>query len=537
MLDVAENRITFLAPGTFQKLTSLKRLDLSYNRITSFGKNTFSNLTALETLDIRGNLIRRYEKDVFKGLSSLMHFQTDDFHLCCLYFHSYPESKATCTGHGDDLSSCGDLLRMDFFRALVWMLALLAIVGNVMAVVHMTVQEEVDQRCAGFKVLAVNLCVSNFLMGVYLTMIGSADAMYRGQYVLQIEKWKYSSACKAAGFLALLSSQVSILTILLITLDRLLVVYRPLHLDLRSKYIAGLACGVVWVVGFVLCSIPFMRSAAHWQFYCWEGVCLFLPLSPKFPGWPFSFGVFVVLDFCLFLLIATGPVLLFAASRQACEVQVEQRSHDMVVSHRLLLLAFSNFCCWVPIGIAGLTAAFDVKIPVTFHVFASIFVLPLSSAVNPFLYTVNNLMEKRREKSEKVKIQLIMGRLHSEMMSWSIEKLRDVIKYGQLFLKAYTFDRRDVEYTEAAFATILQECIDHAELVKQWRGFQDIEDGKEDSEEANIEQVLIVLRSLHQLVSEQLFRSSDTLTELVQPVREDTYDTFVMETVGPTFSP
>ncbi|KAK7500202.1 hypothetical protein BaRGS_00008425, partial [Batillaria attramentaria] len=83
MLDVAENRITFLAPGTFQKLTSLKRLDLSYNRITSFGKNTFSNLTALETLDIRGNLIRRYEKDVFKGLSSLMHFQTDDFHLCC----------------------------------------------------------------------------------------------------------------------------------------------------------------------------------------------------------------------------------------------------------------------------------------------------------------------------------------------------------------------------------------------------------------------------------------------------------------------
>ena len=61
----------------------------------------------------------------------------------------------------------------------------------------------------GYRVLVMNLCVSDCLMGVYLAIIGAADAQYRGHYVTQDSQWRHSASCQAAGFLALLSSEVT----------------------------------------------------------------------------------------------------------------------------------------------------------------------------------------------------------------------------------------------------------------------------------------------------------------------------------------
>ena len=72
-----------------------------------------------------------------------------------------------------------------------------------------------------------NLCLADFLMGIYLTIIGTADSLYTGQYVLEDEAWRSSVVCKAAGFLSLLSSEVGAFIICVITLDRFLVLRFP----------------------------------------------------------------------------------------------------------------------------------------------------------------------------------------------------------------------------------------------------------------------------------------------------------------------
>ena len=45
----------------------------------------------------------------------------------------------------------------------------------------------------------------------------------------------------------------------------------------------------------------------------------------------------------------------------------------------------------------------------------AIFVLPLNSALNPFLYTFNTVMEKRREKEKAQLTKILEARLKTEM--------------------------------------------------------------------------------------------------------------------------
>ena len=49
--------------------------------------------------------------------------------------------------------------------------------------------------------LILNLALSEFLMGVYMVIIGSADLQYRNVYILHAEEWGESFLCKAAGLL------------------------------------------------------------------------------------------------------------------------------------------------------------------------------------------------------------------------------------------------------------------------------------------------------------------------------------------------
>jgi hypothetical protein len=59
---------------------------------------------------------------------------------------------------------------------------------------------------------------------VYLLILGVADRVFhagnQGSYVFHDTDWRHSATCKAAGFLCLLSSEVSAFIVCLITFDR-----------------------------------------------------------------------------------------------------------------------------------------------------------------------------------------------------------------------------------------------------------------------------------------------------------------------------
>ena len=64
--------------------------------------------------------------------------------------------------------------------------------------------------------------------------------------------------------------------------------------------------------------------------------------------------------------------------------------------------------CGTPIGLLGLLASSGTPIPGEVNVAMAIFVLPFNSAHNPFLYTLNIALEKRRRlEAERIEKRLL----------------------------------------------------------------------------------------------------------------------------------
>ena len=79
-------------------------------------------------------------------------------------------------------------------------------------------------------------------------------------------------------------------------------------------------------------------------------------------------------------------------------------SKNLNIARRLITVVVSDFLCWFPIGLLGLLAFSGTPISGEVNVAMAIFVLPLNSALNPFLYTYNLVMEKRRARKEAKRI-------------------------------------------------------------------------------------------------------------------------------------
>lgn len=71
--------------------------------------------------------------------------------------------------------------------------------------------------------LITNLAIGDFFMGCYLLVIAIVDANFRGVYSMHDKEWRTSSTCSFAGFLSTFSSEFSVFTLTVITLDRFLV--------------------------------------------------------------------------------------------------------------------------------------------------------------------------------------------------------------------------------------------------------------------------------------------------------------------------
>nr|KAG5696634.1 hypothetical protein BaRGS_034095 [Batillaria attramentaria] len=106
----------------------------------------------------------------------------------------------------------------------------------------------------------------------------------------------------------------------------------------------------------------------------------------------------IVLNFVLFLLIAAGQAFIYWSVRANSMLGTDttKKSQDLTIARRLITVAMSDFLCWFPIGLLGLLASDGTPIPGEVNVAVAIFVLPVNSALNPFLYTFNMIMEKRR---------------------------------------------------------------------------------------------------------------------------------------------
>jgi hypothetical protein len=131
-----------------------------------------------------------------------------------------------CLSPDDEISSCNSLLDQLLNRVFLILMAVLTTILND-ATFILRLREYISEKGSTFTVFVLNLCLSDFVMGVYLAIICVADSVYRDSYLWEEQSWRHSVACQVAGFLALVSCEVSAFNICLITLDRFLAVKFP----------------------------------------------------------------------------------------------------------------------------------------------------------------------------------------------------------------------------------------------------------------------------------------------------------------------
>nr|KAG5710132.1 hypothetical protein BaRGS_006651 [Batillaria attramentaria] len=186
--------------------------------------------------------------------------------------------------------------------------------------------------------------------------------------------------------------------------DRFLVLRFPFRNLRFQKRSAHLACIVAWILGLLLAVCPLLPFTTHWEFYSQIGICIPLPITrQEFPGHVYSFGVMIVFNFILFVSIATGQVFIYLSIRanSMAAADTSKQSKDLTIARRLISVVVSDFLCWFPIGLLGMLTLTGTPIPGEVNVAMAIVVLPVNSVLNPFLYTLNILLERRRRAREE----------------------------------------------------------------------------------------------------------------------------------------
>ena len=379
-------------------------------------KDGFKPFPALMTIDLRGCPLTSFPGDLFYGLSQLHMIYADNYKLCCPRTLPLGFDEDFCLAPQSEVSSCEDLLRSDTYRFFLWIVSLSSLAGNMGSFVFRLLILKNFLK-TGFNMFVTQLNVADVLMAVFLTMVGVADSTYRGRYLWHDLTWMSSVACSVSGFLCLMSSEVSAFIICLITLDRFIVLRFPFSQLRFQPRSAAVASGLAWVTGISLAAVPLLPVTAHWRFYGQTGICIPLPITRHdFAGRDYSFAVIIVFNFIVFLFIAVGQGFVFWTIKDntMATTNTTSKSHDLIVARRLLSVVVSDFVCWFPIGLLGLLASRGVAVPSEVNVAMAIFVLPLNSALNPFLYTFNMIMERRRKRKELELLKWLESRVLSE---------------------------------------------------------------------------------------------------------------------------
>ena len=222
------------------------------------------------------------------------------------------------------------------------------------------------------------------------------DASTLGEFRKYAIQWQLSAACEIAGFFGVLSSELSVFTLavvgflfllqvnlinmLQITMERNYAITHAMHLNKRLslKHAAYIMIGA-WSFSILMASLPLFGVSDYRKF----AVCL-----------PFETEGALSKGYVIFLMIINGVaffILMGCYLKMYCAIRGSQawNSNDSRIAKRMALLVFTDFICWFPIAFFALTAAGGASlISLEAAKVFTVFVLPLNSCCNPFLYAI-----------------------------------------------------------------------------------------------------------------------------------------------------
>ncbi|XP_038051523.1 G-protein coupled receptor GRL101-like [Patiria miniata] len=445
-MDLGNNTFTDLQADTFAGLSKLQVLWMSHVPLRYIEPGTFKGLSNVVSLNILHADLEAPTMGILDGLDNLASLSTRDYRLCCLLD---PARNVSCIGPTESFSTCQRLMPNTILRVAIWLLGISAILGNLYVIAQRAVKKGWRELTVQ-SILITHLAISDALMGAYMIALGAADLHFGASYFLSAEAWRTGTWCKVIGFLSMLSSEASVFLVMLISIDRFISIAFPFsRFRLEARFVR-FTIAVFWLIAFALSLTGSIMAGKMPSFYGLSDVCVGLPLittpvnqtttwtyiretgtyaynasaTGTQPAWAFSVFLYLGLNFVCFIVVLVCYVLIFIIVRRSSR-DVARRgkmagkpsngvyggassqrsvtfSREVKLASRMALVVGTDFFCWMPVIIMGiLTQSGMISVPEELYAWTVVFILPINSSLNPYLYTISELCSKQRKKSKK----------------------------------------------------------------------------------------------------------------------------------------
>ncbi|KAK6472936.1 leucine-rich repeat-containing G-protein coupled receptor 4-like [Huso huso] len=406
LLDLSRNEISSVQRDAFISLSALTNLDLSFNELNSLPT---TGLTGLNQLKLAGNLALKgllAAKDLQKlrTLSVPYAYQCCTFGGCDSYLTTNVEDPSKQDG---SLKKTGDIIREDegeiiqlsvhctpspgafkpckhllgswMIRLTVWFICLVALVFNILVLVTTFAP---CGTVSSAKLFVGLIAASNLLMGAYTGMLSGLDVVSWGRFADYGVWWETGVGCRVTGFLAIFSSEASILFLALAAIERSVSVKDILKKGKSCRHRQfQVAAGLVCVFAMVAACLPLF----HVGEFSSSPLCLPFPTGET-PSLGFTVTL-VLLNSVAYLLMAIIYTKLYCGLEKTDLSEMLQSS---MIKH-VAWLIFTNCIFFCPVAFFSF-APLITAIAISPEIMKSVTLIffPLPACLNPVLYIFFN---------------------------------------------------------------------------------------------------------------------------------------------------
>ena len=290
-----------------------------------------------------------------------------------------PPGDVICLPTRDAYHPCEDIMGAKWLTAVSLIVGTVALMANLVVVIVMLTS---DRRLNVHRFLMSNLAFADFCLGLYIFILVCVSLDTSGEYYDHVKAWQYGTGCKITGFLAVFSTELSVYTLTVITMERFFAIVHAMEVNYRLSLRKAVKIMITgWFFAFLMAIIPLTGVNTY------QSVAICLPFNSDTKSALAYVGIALVLNLGAFLVIAGLYTKMFRVVVGPSPVDGGPQRNDAKVAKRMALLVFTDFVCWTPIAFFGLVAALGKPlIGVEESKFLLVFFFPLNSLCNPFLY-------------------------------------------------------------------------------------------------------------------------------------------------------
>ena len=424
------NPYTYLDADIFRDVHNLSFCDLSSGKLQTIP--VIKHLRKLQVFDVGDNPLRSIDSDTLADVASGVVVVVDQHEVCECYMAK--DSSCNAIEDRSPYLTCDRLLSDRVLGIFIWLIGFNALGGNLFVLgLRLLTKSRRQSNATVQHRLLTSLALSDLLMGIYMIVIASADAYFGEGFPMKAESWRSSITCRVSGALSIISSEASVFFVTLISIDRFVNMKFPYSVNrLRSKSVV-LVIVCTWLSAFALGIVPSALAGIDDKFYDNSHVCIGLPLAlldkytseerevhvnfgrieftrtatvahnqGQVHGMYFSTAVFLGLNgLCYFIILFCYIGIVKAVKESSKGVRhTQEMKHQMRLTGKVTAIVATDFCCWFPVIILGILVQCRViTLPASVFAWCVTFILPINSAINPYLYTISALVGKLRNKT------------------------------------------------------------------------------------------------------------------------------------------